>query len=256
MKESIKFSEEALQKEAMKKERKRLIHCYCNMNSNQNVEGLQTLQKELEAFLANEYDREVQNTLHTVRALIHFNLTDDIDASYELLRPMLVDLDYGLAVKLDSANPFIKSDWDNFYHAIMLIDSIMICKEFAKATMMIKHLETELKIYTDKRDFDSLMQGLHSGAVMSMLYSKYFEENLSVEEKQLLDAEFKRHSKIALKLCTDNNWKIAYILNVIRDGIFNRNAEIVTSNMKQLKELGKDSIYRAMELEIKKYNLI
>ena len=37
-----KFSEEVLQKEAMKKERKRLIHCYCNMNSNQNVEGLQT----------------------------------------------------------------------------------------------------------------------------------------------------------------------------------------------------------------------
>ena len=128
-------------------------------------------------------------------------------------------------------------------------------KDFEKAVVMIKHLESELNFLKIGKYYERLMLGLHTNAALILLYLKYFVEKIEGHEKIFLEAEFQRNFKEAIKICRKNNWDYEYALNTLRNGLFHKDIGIIELSMKMFKLLGDENAYKAMELAIKKYNV-
>jgi len=231
------------------KDKNTLMKEYLAINVN-SATALQALQKDAENYLVvNGHDNEIKNLLHTVKALIHCLLTDDMKASYELVYPMLDDLEF---CKYLQIMEYAHSSVSETFHLAMLTDALTVCIDLEKALYMTNALEKWLVAYKEKEpaNYDILISGIYTNIAQVLLYSKYFSEDW--HEKYI--AEFDKYISLAMDLSYKSERYSQCEMNKLRKYIFYKGKYGIKTCLEIIKVYEGDEVHKVFELEAKKYN--
>ena len=235
-----------------KEQKDSLMKAYLRVNKNSSDE-LKKLQKEASKFtLMNGRDKDILNLVQAVKALDCYVMSDNFDASAELMQPVLKDFKYGKVLrKIKYGNRL-----QYIFYAALLAEGLVLCSGFNKAIEVSNNLEKWLNAYDNHipYTYNSLLTVLYINVAERLLYAKYFEENWS----ESLSKEFDKYIELALGKLRECEWDISFheISINLRRALFYWDKDAQIAYMQKLKQCGYEDAYKAVELGLKKYNSI
>ncbi|MCL1924936.1 MAG: helix-turn-helix domain-containing protein [Defluviitaleaceae bacterium] len=181
---------------------------FLNLGSNQNIKRMIVLRRKCEVYLIHTGDnnyKHIENTMHALKALIIYNLTDKRKPTYELAKPMLKNLEFGQN----------KMSLENNYNKLLLSYGIGLCENYLQAYTILKSLENTFLLDQDDAKKGVRIQTLSWSYVNFcelLLHIKIFN-NPTDEELIKITHLFRQSAEKAKKiLILDGNIKALSIL--------------------------------------------
>jgi len=210
---------------------------FLSLQSNSDVETMQRMQEELEKYLRDNEGTEfktLDNTIRLLKGLINYTETNNIHSSYELIFPMLNDLEFGANMERIKCN----------YNRKLLIFSISICKDYKQSIELINALDKNFDLYPkDEVIEDDFKTFMYINMTERLLYAKAFE-NLSNEKIEEVTMLFKKYIRKAKGLCAETNRLNWQIILLSRENMFFGNMEGVSEALHISHGIRESSIYR------------
>jgi len=234
------------------KDRDTLLKEYLAINVNSATQ-LEALQKDAENYLESlggkiVYldDIEVTHLVRIVKALKHYLLTDDIEASYEIVYPVLNSAGIDILEHYDYQ---LTLPW--MFRVASLTDSITVCKDLDKALKLANGLEKLLASYKEKdpKNHANLIVGIYTNISLILLYSKYFSE----EWDEKYTAEFDKYVNLAMEIAFKYEMYTQSEINKLRKYIFYKNEAGINTCLEIIKIYEGEEVYKATKLAIDKY---
>ena len=207
---------------------------------------MKALQKELEYYLENyedNADKDIENTLHLIKSWINFYLTDDLVSSYNLVLPMLTNLEFGARIESTKSN----------YSRVLLVDCIFVCRDYKQAFEILQIIEKSLESYPSISHVkEKLLMCAYANYTEMLLNTKYFAE-ISKEEELEIEKIFFEYS-IKVKELSEQTLlhNIGFIM-MLREGYFKNKTAFKASREITRNKLRTDE-EKELELAITKTN--
>ena len=202
----------------MAQEMQKLREMFLNLDSTYDVELMQEIQKAFEKYLKTNADtkyKTLENTIHLLKGLINYEETNNIQSSYELILPMLTNLEFGTNMELIKGN----------YNRKLLILSIPICKNYKQSFEILNAIENNLELYPKATEVEeSFKRNMYIQITDRLLHAKGLED-LSENELNEVEALFKKYVKKAKILCVDEKYFTRLAILIAREGLFNGKRE-------------------------------
>jgi len=225
--------------------RKKLMERFRSLTGNRDIKELNSLKKDIEAYLKNyedDADQKIENTLYLIKAWINYRLTDDLKSSYALVSPLLENL------KFDN----LKSN----YNKMLLIGSIVVCKDYKQALEIVLRLgESVSKPSINESIKIAVNIHAYSNFTEILLNTKFFSE-LSTEEEDEVDSLFSEYCEKAKNLCVSEEYLGLCHVTELKEGIFYKDKKLQDRAMKLANEHAEDEILKAVEDDLDKYKVV
>ena len=216
--------------------RARFLSLTNTFDVNKMTELQRDFQKYLKANEDNEYNQYV-NTIHVLKALIKYEETYDGTRAYHLVKPMLVDFEFGKKIE------HLKSN----YNKKLLIMSISVSGSFRQAIQIVEDLEKSFKIYPTEQE-DELRVNTYINFTSKLLYDKTTIRH-TPEEALRMQKLFVQYMARARQLCEKmgkEDWLA--ILN-FRSGLFFDDSEMLSHGMYLARKAEEHKIYKDFRKE-------
>jgi len=224
--------------------RKQLMERFRNLTGNRDIEELNSLKKDLEAYLKNyedDADQRIENTLYLIKAWINYRLTDDLKSSYALVSPLLENL------KLANLSN---------YNKMLLIGSIIVCKDYKQALEIVLRLEESVNDPSiDENIKIAVNVYTYSNFTEILLNTKFFAE-LSAEEEDEVENLFSEYCEKTKSLCVSEEYLGLCHVTELKEGIFYKDKKLQDRAMKLANEHAEDEILKAVEDTLDKYKVV
>ena len=233
------FMEEISISVNLEEKRLELMKSFFALGGNHDLDKMLELQPELESYLENyedSDDKKIENTLHLLKAWIHYHKTNDVLSSHKLVLPMMKNLNFGHTKK------YLK----DFYNIMILSMSVLVCEDYEQALTLAKDLETAMfAYYKDKLKQQKIMVTLYSNLAEVLLQANrkgfkhkeiegrfrtdVFPHQLPVDEKYRVVEVFDACCKRVLDISFENGWNVSYAGIISKQALFRNNQTLLNT---------------------------
>ena len=190
-----------------------LVNEFLSLSHTYDTEAMRALQEKFEKYLKDNKDTEdkqIENTIYLLKGLINFEETNNIKSSYELILPMLNNLEFGTNMELIRGN----------YNRKLLIWSIPICESYEQALQFLNAIEDNFLLYPKGKEVEEkFKRRMYIRITNRLLHAKGLEK-LSEEELNEVERLFAEYVKKAKMLCVDRDKLKALAILLAREGLF------------------------------------
>ena len=176
--------------------RKELMDRFLDLRDNLNIRQLQSFQEDLEEYLNNyedSLDKRIENTCHLVKSWINYRKTDELESSYELVLPMLMNLEVDTTLKYT----------ENNYNKWLLVVSVGVCKDYNRALQIVKILEKSLEVYPTEKRRENRVKIYAYVNLMEVLSNTKRNNPISGDGCREIEDLFSTYAEKAKKLCRE-----------------------------------------------------
>ncbi|MCL2592474.1 MAG: helix-turn-helix domain-containing protein [Defluviitaleaceae bacterium] len=228
---------------------KQLRKMFLTLNSTYDVELMQEIQEAFEKYLKTDEDSEfktLDNTIHLLKGLINYEETNNIKSSYELILPMLYNLEFGKNIERLKFN----------YNRKLLIFSISICNDYRQSLGILNAIENSLELYPEGKEAEEgFKRDMYIRITNRLLHAKGLEK-LSKNELIEVEALFKKYVKKAKILCVDEEYFNCLSILIAREGLFNGKKETMETGTYMARALRESRLQAYLDKSLCEYRAL
>ena len=213
-----------------------LVEQFIKLQDSSDVKKMEKLKEELEEYISQFSDKKFENILHLIKAFINYNKTDDIPSSYELILPLLTNLEFGK-----------NEEYFNRYPNIILLSrSISMCKDYKQAFEILELIEQAAeKYYSNESRQIKIVATAYSSFTENLLNFKKNNPLGEAEQAEIKD-KFDEYSRKVMDICYKNKWNSFYATNLFRKGLFYDDKDLQFASIMLLEEINKPELQKSM----------
>ena len=222
----------------MTDELKSLRARFLSLTDTADINKMTELQRDFQKYLKTNEDNEYNqciNTINVLKALIKYEETYDGTRAYHLVKPMLVDFEFGKKIEYLEGN----------YNKKLLIMSISVSGSFRQAIQIVEDLEKSFEIYPTTQEVENEFRVFtYINFTSKLLYDKTTIRH-TPEEALRMQKLFVQYMARARQFCEKmgkEDWLA--ILN-FRSGLFFDNSEMLSHGMYLARSAEEHEIYKS-----------
>ena len=179
----------------------------------EDIKLMRDLKEDFEDYLKNNKDNEhkhIENSIYALEALIDYNIRDNRKSAYQLILPMLENLEFGENIELTKSN----------YNKCLLFFCITLNENYKKAQIIVKTLEKSVETYDTKENLKlKVLSSAYINLAENMLNTNIYDK-MEDEERKELTALFAETCDKARKMLFENKMYSLLSILTLKESVF------------------------------------
>jgi len=226
-----------------------LVNEFLSLSNTYDTEAMRALQEKFEKYLKENKDtadKQIENTINLLKGLINYEETNNIKSSYELILPMLTNLEFGTNMELLRGN----------YNRKLLIMSISICKSHEQALQFLNAIEDGFVFYPKGKEVEEYYKrNMYIHITDRLLYAKGLEI-LSEEEVAEVEELFEEYMEKAKILCVNRKYVASLSILFAREGLFHGDKDILDSGTHLARSRRESKLLNYLDRSLNQYRAL